>query len=636
VLKMLIRALVMAWILGAPLAAQAQDPFPEYLHGAQSADGFEVHDFSIMADRNFFESPWPTACWEAEIDCTNGLDDDRDQYVDCADPGCWGLLACPGTDSCTNGIDDEGAVGPKDCADPYCQTPVDRTADFRFTLSAGPPSNGWPLAFPHHPFIDMFTGSDAETDNPTTMTLALGASGAEPRLQLLLNNDDVFGISHSVKLGTDSTGTGPGLSLTLPWPASPEQPTAVLSGGTAHGNSVRIESLQGNGGLIDLVASSDGESGGPDHANNHLVLGHDGLSYYANSDDHFFMRFGPDLVLGADPLGFRWTNSIHLSPRPFNDGSVKNIVFPANDGTVAVQARLPLQLGTSGLEDGVISCPDCLTPPDDHLVVLDGPEDYLTMIEVPTASGIEQHVEQGIVDITDHTTLAVEGGGDPLVLTPGAVRGDPDVLSCPTCLTRDQPLRWTEEVTQINCAGASANHPASESSPAPIVPEQGPTLGIPQAFYGGQFGDSNLPALECSYRVPESYEPDDPNLGPRRPIVFSIEGYGYGPPQGCPGNSLSALFDIRLKSYRVGDYLGEAWDIAPLAAIPNTFAIDVPCAFGTSTPWSLAEATLEFEGVEPGELLVFQIRRLTSDPGDTWNGPAFLMNARLTYPVARN
>ena len=62
-----------------------------------------------------------------EFDCTDGVDDDGDGLVDCADPDCAADPACSGDDDtsagpaedCTNGVDDD-ADGDVDCADPDC------------------------------------------------------------------------------------------------------------------------------------------------------------------------------------------------------------------------------------------------------------------------------------------------------------------------------------------------------------------------------------------------------------------------------------------------------------------------------------------------------------------------------------
>ena len=52
--------------------------------------------------------------------CLNGIDDDRNGLIDCADPICFGLPECTGIfENCVNGLDDDGN-GLVDCADPFC------------------------------------------------------------------------------------------------------------------------------------------------------------------------------------------------------------------------------------------------------------------------------------------------------------------------------------------------------------------------------------------------------------------------------------------------------------------------------------------------------------------------------------
>lgn len=52
--------------------------------------------------------------------CFNGLDDDRNGLIDCADPSCFGLPECAGVfENCVNGLDDDGN-GLVDCADSFC------------------------------------------------------------------------------------------------------------------------------------------------------------------------------------------------------------------------------------------------------------------------------------------------------------------------------------------------------------------------------------------------------------------------------------------------------------------------------------------------------------------------------------
>src|SRR5204862_1194528 len=49
-------------------------------------------------------------------DCDNGIDDDGNGLVDCADPDCFGVPPCGGGEDCTNGTDDDGD-GLVDCFD---------------------------------------------------------------------------------------------------------------------------------------------------------------------------------------------------------------------------------------------------------------------------------------------------------------------------------------------------------------------------------------------------------------------------------------------------------------------------------------------------------------------------------------
>jgi len=56
--------------------------------------------------------------------CNNGIDDNDNKLIDCADPECMGSPACkpqPGPEICDNSVDDNGD-GLVDCADPQCVT----------------------------------------------------------------------------------------------------------------------------------------------------------------------------------------------------------------------------------------------------------------------------------------------------------------------------------------------------------------------------------------------------------------------------------------------------------------------------------------------------------------------------------
>jgi hypothetical protein len=67
---------------------------------------------NVVVDIEFLGDTCPEAL------CYDGLDDDNDGFIDCADPDCTGIGGCEETD-CTDGLDDEGD-GLIDCADPDC------------------------------------------------------------------------------------------------------------------------------------------------------------------------------------------------------------------------------------------------------------------------------------------------------------------------------------------------------------------------------------------------------------------------------------------------------------------------------------------------------------------------------------
>jgi hypothetical protein len=81
------------------------------------------------------------ACIVAGVEiCNNGIDDDDDKLIDCADPDCVGSRACRiimGPETCDNGVDDNGD-GLTDCADPQCVAfPACLTVACRFDVDFG-------------------------------------------------------------------------------------------------------------------------------------------------------------------------------------------------------------------------------------------------------------------------------------------------------------------------------------------------------------------------------------------------------------------------------------------------------------------------------------------------------------------
>jgi len=63
------------------------------------------------------------ACQPPVENCSNGIDDDCDGKVDCADPDCFADPFCVIPENCSNGIDDDGD-NLVDCDDPDCATDV--------------------------------------------------------------------------------------------------------------------------------------------------------------------------------------------------------------------------------------------------------------------------------------------------------------------------------------------------------------------------------------------------------------------------------------------------------------------------------------------------------------------------------
>src|SRR3954465_10372334 len=59
------------------------------------------------------------SCEVKHENCQNGVDDNDDQLVDCMDPECMGRPICAPAEDCKNGIDDDGDH-LADCKDPDC------------------------------------------------------------------------------------------------------------------------------------------------------------------------------------------------------------------------------------------------------------------------------------------------------------------------------------------------------------------------------------------------------------------------------------------------------------------------------------------------------------------------------------
>jgi subtilisin-like proprotein convertase family protein len=101
-----------------------------------------------------------------ELDCTNGLDDDGDTAVDCADSDCAARPPCL-PENCANGIDDDGD-GLTDCSDPDCLADP-ACAGFDFD------GDGHPNAADCAPEDDQLWATPAEVPRDLRVTKAAGA-----------------------------------------------------------------------------------------------------------------------------------------------------------------------------------------------------------------------------------------------------------------------------------------------------------------------------------------------------------------------------------------------------------------------------------------------------------------------------
>lgn len=79
-------------------------------------DALSINGFVI--DAALYEYPEEVQ-YISECDCTDGLDDDGDGDIDCADSDCVQNGCCNVECDCTNGIDDDGD-GDTDCVDSDC------------------------------------------------------------------------------------------------------------------------------------------------------------------------------------------------------------------------------------------------------------------------------------------------------------------------------------------------------------------------------------------------------------------------------------------------------------------------------------------------------------------------------------
>jgi hypothetical protein len=141
--------------------------------------------------------------------CTNGVDDDGDEQIDCADSGCSTHAACvQNQENCTNDTDDDGD-NLIDCLDPQCATQTDCTGTEICNNGVDDDND------------DLIDCADTANASPTR---ACGGGTGE----VCTNGTDDDGDSWSIV-------TSPTARATLPaWPPAPRTaPTAWMTTTTA-------------------------------------------------------------------------------------------------------------------------------------------------------------------------------------------------------------------------------------------------------------------------------------------------------------------------------------------------------------------------------------------------------------------
>ena len=148
-----------------------------------------------------------------EVDCSDGIDDDFDGLVDCADPSCANKDACPSDSEadCQDGVDNDGD-GKLDCADEDCSNDdwcneicvVDFQAECGFSdarvsaefgadvtnYSCGPEAGGYDVIYRFSSNIATQVTVNLTTDVESMGLYGLidGGQGCKPSSCFLYNN----------------------------------------------------------------------------------------------------------------------------------------------------------------------------------------------------------------------------------------------------------------------------------------------------------------------------------------------------------------------------------------------------------------------------------------------------------------
>lgn len=140
-----------------PLGTHRLDPFPA---SGLNPTGLIVG--GIGGDPGDFPEP-PDPPLPGEEDCSNGIDDNGDGAIDCADPLCLEEPECqvPPQENCDNGLDDDGD-GLVDCIDADCQLDPACTADFGIQFLP----NNFDRVFGYWPFTYIDGDNNPNTGSP--------------------------------------------------------------------------------------------------------------------------------------------------------------------------------------------------------------------------------------------------------------------------------------------------------------------------------------------------------------------------------------------------------------------------------------------------------------------------------------
>lgn len=306
-----------------------------YFYGAFAFDTHGNYASGALAQATPMGPPAPPTPENTNATCSNGMDDDADGLIDCADPSCQALAIChppvPSPENtnptCSNGSDDD-ADGLIDCADPSCsQTSVCQVPQIppnKPPVAPQPTPNGQIITITPH-----FFGSQGTVE---LVPDAQGAFGA-PANSAVFVTIPVVGLSatpnHAYVVVGSSTynlalnGNGTAYSGTFAVPAGVSQVPVVVSmtfvgGGAAvssyilvvqPGGQVVEQGLFGNttigvpGATVTLYVNQNGTwtlwNGAPYGQSNPTITSADGGFIFEVPNGEYFASAAKDGYIAA-------------------------------------------------------------------------------------------------------------------------------------------------------------------------------------------------------------------------------------------------------------------------------------------------------------------------------------------------